>query len=180
MTEQREDSTLSMGKKLQLLRRQHGMNQEQLAEKLQVSRQLVSLWEQDKLVPNEEKMAELCTLYEISLERLLVSGKKEKPQTPVGVLISCIEKGEKSAKARKLTIQLALAAVVCSAAVSQILGLGIVLSIAAFYYSRKWKVNAWWLNLVILACMLFSALVVFMILCHTVIDFGYSTVTPLQ
>lgn len=62
---------MSFGKNLQLLRRLKGnMTQEDLAEKMNISRQTVSKWELDTAQPEMDKAIELCKLFNCSLDNL--------------------------------------------------------------------------------------------------------------
>lgn len=62
---------MSFGKNLQHLRRLSGcMTQEQLAEKLGVSRQTVSKWEMDSAQPEITKAMELCSIFNCTLDNL--------------------------------------------------------------------------------------------------------------
>ena len=62
---------MSLGKNLQYLRRlRKNMTQEDLAEKLSVSRQTVSKWEMDSGLPEMEKAIELCRIFNCSLDNL--------------------------------------------------------------------------------------------------------------
>ena len=62
---------MSFGKNLQYLRRlNRNMTQEAIAEKLDVSRQTVSKWENDECKPEIEKAIELCRLFNCSLDNL--------------------------------------------------------------------------------------------------------------
>lgn len=62
---------MSFGKNLQHLRRlNRNMTQETIAEKLDVSRQTVSKWENDECRPEIEKAIELCSLFNCSLDNL--------------------------------------------------------------------------------------------------------------
>ena len=55
---------MSLGKNLQYLHRlRKNMTQEDLAEKLSVSRQTVSKWEMDSALPEMEKAIELCRIF---------------------------------------------------------------------------------------------------------------------
>ena len=47
---------MTLGEKLYILRTRQGMTQEQLAEKLQVSRQSISKWESDATIPDFDKL----------------------------------------------------------------------------------------------------------------------------
>ena len=62
---------MSFGKNIQYLRKlRSDMTQENLAEKLGVSRQTVSKWELDKAQPEMDKAIELCKLFSCSLDNL--------------------------------------------------------------------------------------------------------------
>lgn len=57
--------------KLKYLRKQRGMSQLELAEKLKVSRQAVSGWEAGSSKPSTENLQCMSKLYSVSLEYLL-------------------------------------------------------------------------------------------------------------
>lgn len=57
--------------KLQYLRKQHDLTQEQLAEKLYVSRAAVSKWESGKGYPNIESLKAVSKLFSVSIDELL-------------------------------------------------------------------------------------------------------------
>ena len=57
--------------KLKYLRKQMGLSQLELAEKLQVSRQAVSGWESGTSKPSTESLKSLGALYDVPLEYLL-------------------------------------------------------------------------------------------------------------
>lgn len=56
---------------LQILRKMTNMTQEELAEKMNVSRQTISKWELGSVLPEIEKMIELCEMFNCSLDQLL-------------------------------------------------------------------------------------------------------------
>lgn len=63
---------MSFGQNLQFLRKMSNkMTQEELAEKLGVSRQTVSKWELDIGYPEMEKVIELCNLFSCSMDQLV-------------------------------------------------------------------------------------------------------------
>ena len=61
--------------KLVELRKKHGLSQEELADKLGVSRQAVSKWERSEASPDTDNLIELAKLYDISLDELLLNKK---------------------------------------------------------------------------------------------------------
>lgn len=63
---------MSFGQNLQFLRKMHkGMTQEELAEKMGVSRQTISKWEMNAGFPEIEKAITLCNFFSCSLDELL-------------------------------------------------------------------------------------------------------------
>ncbi|MGN1066618.1 MAG: zinc ribbon domain-containing protein, partial [Candidatus Fimimonas sp.] len=58
------------------LRSKHGMSQEELAEKVFVTRQAVSRWENGETTPNPETLKLLSTLFDVSINTLLGSPRK--------------------------------------------------------------------------------------------------------
>lgn len=66
--------------KLKTIRKQAGMSQEQLAEKLGVSRQAVTKWETDAGIPDIENIMAVSALFDISIDELLSTEKISKKQ----------------------------------------------------------------------------------------------------
>lgn len=63
---------MSFGQNLQFLRKMSNkMTQEELAEKLNVSRQTISKWELDTVYPEMNKLIELCNLFSCSMDQLV-------------------------------------------------------------------------------------------------------------
>ena len=63
---------MTIGEKITVLRNASGMSQEALADKLQVSRQAVSKWEMDQTQPQIDNVVQLCELFNISTDELLL------------------------------------------------------------------------------------------------------------
>lgn len=57
--------------KLIQLRKQKGWSQEELAEKMEVTRQSVSKWESAQSVPDIERILQLSDIFDVSLDYLL-------------------------------------------------------------------------------------------------------------
>lgn len=66
---------MTFGEKLKSVRKQAGMSQEQLAEKLGVSRQAVTKWETDAGIPDIENIMAVSALFDISIDQLLSNEK---------------------------------------------------------------------------------------------------------
>ena len=62
---------MPFGQNVQRLRRAAGLSQEELAERLGVTRQAVSKWERDSAYPEMEKLARMSRLFGVTVEALL-------------------------------------------------------------------------------------------------------------
>lgn len=62
---------IEIANRLVNLRKEKGLSQEQLAEKIGVSRQAVSKWERSEASPDTDNLIMLARLYEVSLDELL-------------------------------------------------------------------------------------------------------------
>ncbi|MBZ4665688.1 helix-turn-helix transcriptional regulator [Mahella sp.] len=62
---------MTFGKKLQLLRKQKGLSQEELSEQLEVSRQAISKWELGESLPDTANVMRLSKLFSVSIDYLL-------------------------------------------------------------------------------------------------------------
>ena len=71
---------MSIGQRIGELRRGYGYSQEYIAEKLNVSRQAVSKWEQDLSAPDTYNLIALAELLGVSVEYLATGKKQESPQ----------------------------------------------------------------------------------------------------
>lgn len=63
--------TMEFHNKLYQLRKQKGLSQEELANRLNVSRQTISKWEVGDSTPDMEKLVAISDLFEISLDKLV-------------------------------------------------------------------------------------------------------------
>ena len=73
---------MTLGNKLQRLRKDKSMSQEKLAEELGVTRQAVSKWELDAALPDTANIIALSRLFDVSADYLL-KDEIEEPKTTV-------------------------------------------------------------------------------------------------
>ena len=76
---------MTLGKQISRLRAAKGLSQEDLANDLQVSRQSISKWEADIVLPETEKLLMLSEIFGVSLDTLLrdertLDAMRENPQ----------------------------------------------------------------------------------------------------
>ncbi len=79
---------MTFAEKLKSIRKQAGMSQEQLAEKLGVSRQAVTKWETDAGIPDIENIMAISILFDISIDELLSNERGAK--TPAEYLFESV------------------------------------------------------------------------------------------
>lgn len=97
----------SFGNKIIELRKENGLSQEELADKIGVSRQAISKWEIGMAIPRSSKVKKICEVFRISADELFdnesidtnTNNKKEKEENPVAsdknkfkpkVMLKCI------------------------------------------------------------------------------------------
>lgn len=62
---------MDLGKKITAMRNEKNLSQEQLAEKLNVTRQTISNWENGKFYPDIDSLVNLSKFFNVSLDNLL-------------------------------------------------------------------------------------------------------------
>lgn len=72
--------TLETANRLYELRKKNNLSQEELAEKLGVSRQAVSKWERSEASPDTDNLIALAKIYGLSLDELIYGKKEEKKE----------------------------------------------------------------------------------------------------
>ena len=72
---------MNIGEKLFELRKAKNLSQEEVADKLNVTRQTVSKWETDQSTPDFDKILPICELFEITPEELLTGKSTEVSNT---------------------------------------------------------------------------------------------------
>ncbi|MGM0125783.1 hypothetical protein IGI37_003184 [Enterococcus sp. AZ194] len=93
---------MNFSKQLKKYREQHGLSQEVLAEKIYVTRQTISKWENDRSYPDIHNLVALSVLFDISLDEL-VKGDVGKMKRMIGN-----EEMEKNTKGMAIALALTL------------------------------------------------------------------------
>ena len=70
--------SMSLGQRLMELRKEKHLSQEEVADKLNVTRQSVSKWETDQSTPDFDKILPICELFGITTEELITGSKEVK------------------------------------------------------------------------------------------------------
>ena len=67
---------MTLGEKIKDARKQCGLSQEQLAEKMSISRSAIAKWETDKGLPDIDNLKELASFLNVSVDYLLDDGER--------------------------------------------------------------------------------------------------------
>ena len=70
---------MTVGEKLQKYRKDQGLSQEELAQKLLVSRQTISLWENDQTLPTVDNLIRLKEIFGVSIDQILCETEEVQP-----------------------------------------------------------------------------------------------------
>ena len=76
---------MTIAETIKILRKTAGMSQEQLAEKLHVSRQAVTKWETEGGTPDIENLRAIAALFGITVDELLRGRQKRKRQRRIAM-----------------------------------------------------------------------------------------------
>ncbi len=79
---------MTLGQKLKALLKDNSMTQEDLAERLEVSRQAVGKWVNDKGIPEVGKLVQMSNLFGVSMDYLLKEDCEEKAASDSGYYVS--------------------------------------------------------------------------------------------
>lgn len=71
---------MTVGEKLLQLRKQHALSQEELAKKLLVSRQTISLWETNQSLPTIENLIRLREIFDVRIDEILLGAEEGEPE----------------------------------------------------------------------------------------------------
>lgn len=135
---------MTTGEKIHALRKSKGMTQENLAAQIHISRQAVSRWELDEVLPDTENLIQLCNLFEISIDFLLNTEVEHEAELPLALKIKETEK--KKSYGKIILFSLYLLGVLVLAFVSKslmvvfvALSLGLTIFILYLVIALLWK-----------------------------------------
>ena len=95
---------MTLAEKILSLRTQRGMSQDDLAEKLEVSRQSVSKWETAQSTPDLDKIIKLADLFGVSVDQLVRDGERPQPPEPSPPQTVYVERRQELSPLQKLGV----------------------------------------------------------------------------
>lgn len=163
---------LNIGERIYELRTKNNMSQGDLAERLDVSRQTISKWENNMCLPETEKLVLLSEIFSVSADYILKGTEAEKEAVPVYVYVKENDNEKDTESKEKITrkyVGLTLSIVfglvtviflLLSAAGFWMLAIptGIVTLLGIFIYKdikQPWLVSSWIAYLTALPVMFF-------------------------
>ena len=140
--------------KIMRLRKKNGWSQEELAEKMQVSRQAVSKWEGAQAVPDLEKILKLSGLFGVTTDYLLKDELEEEEDTgesgaPVKQ-VTLAQANEFLSWRKSASVRIAAATLLCIVAVIPLLVLGALTQYGGFHLSENLAAGAGLITLLVL------------------------------
>lgn len=100
---EKEETSMTVGERIQFYRKEKNLSQEQLGQMLFVSRQTVSLWEKDQTTPTIDNLLRLKEIFGVSVDELLTGEEGSKltpepqisaPETPVESITVTYQEGD--------------------------------------------------------------------------------------
>ena len=73
----KEGKEMNLGDKILQLRKKNGLSQEQLGEKVDVTRQTISNWELGETAPNPEQLKKMSKAFNVSIDEILDNDSKD-------------------------------------------------------------------------------------------------------
>lgn len=114
----------SFGENIQFYRKRENMTQEQLADKLEVSRQTISKWEAGTSYPEMEKILQLCDLFSCSMDTLMRGNASE-------LEVEDSQNYDRHMETRRKHITLGVVVIIMAAACYELMnGVGVVETVA--------------------------------------------------
>ena len=92
---------MEISEKILQLRKANNLTQEELAEKLNVSRQYISKWESGQTIPELEKLISLSSVFQVTTDYLLKPSELDELSIKTEILEKKQQELEKESKKRK-------------------------------------------------------------------------------
>lgn len=81
---------MNIADRIQYLRKQRGLSQEELADKIGVSRQAVSKWESEQSTPDLDKIIVMSDLFEVTTDYILKGIESVSPTSKLNIKTLCL------------------------------------------------------------------------------------------
>ena len=82
---------MNLGDKILQLRKKNGLSQEQLGEKVDVTRQTISNWELGETTPNPEQLKKMSKAFNVSVDEIKTINRGDNAMYEVGCYVTGLE-----------------------------------------------------------------------------------------
>ena len=140
---------MDFSERLLTLRKEMGLTQEQLAEKMNVSRQSISKWESGQAVPELEKIIALSTIFDVTTDYLLKPSEVDE----LSVKTEILEKQQQQILIRERKRRQASRCIAYS--------IGVYLLFFAIYFIGHFYLEIWNPSVILAEFLVATAIVIF-------------------
>ena len=140
---------MDFSERLLTLRKEMDLTQEQLAEKMNVSRQSISKWESGQAVPELEKIIALSTIFDVTTDYLLKPSEVDE----LSVKTEILEKQQQQILIRERKRRQASRCIAYS--------IGVYLLFFAIYFIGHFYLEIWNLSVILAEFLVATAIVIF-------------------
>lgn len=127
---------MNLSEKIMLLRKKQGWSQEELANRLNISRQSISKWESGQSQPDIDKIILLSQLFQVTTDYLLLDQENEEHR-PIGIYLSLSQAQEYLTLRKQSSLKIAFATFLCVISAYSINWSYNVISVSTISYKRK-------------------------------------------
>lgn len=146
---------MDFNEQLKILRKERGLTQEQLAQELNVSRQAISNWENNKNLPDLEMVVMISQFFNLSLDELILGGNEM-----TNMAEKLINDGSETRRAKMNLISISIGALLL------LMGIGclVIKSLSVEYIDAQGFLHENFFLLPIGFLLIFSGLLIFVII----------------
>lgn len=131
---------MNLSDKIIMLRKKEGWSQEELAHRLQISRQAVSKWESGKSLPDTDKIIQLSQLFQVTTDYLLLDQENKKQEKNLK-LLTLKQAQEYLSLRKKDSVKLAFATFLCIISPIPLIGFTTLCDYSSFHITENRAVS---------------------------------------
>ena len=131
---------MNLSEKIMLLRKKQGWSQEELANRLNISRQSISKWESGQSQPDIDKIILLSQLFQVTTDYLLLDQENEEHR-PIGIYLSLSQAQEYLTLRKQSSLKIAFATFLCVISPIPLIGLTTLSQYQRFHITENFAVS---------------------------------------
>lgn len=131
---------MNLSEKIMLLRKKQGWSQEELANRLNISRQSISKWESSQSQPDIDKIILLSQLFQVTTDYLLLDQENEEHR-PIGIYLSLSQAQEYLTLRKQSSLKIAFATFLCVISPIPLIGLTTLSQYQRFHMTENLAVS---------------------------------------